>query len=61
MLQMINKWILSCISKNGSITRSETQNILNVGQTRAINILKEMSNEGLIKKVGKGKNTKYVK
>ncbi|MDD2495501.1 MAG: putative DNA binding domain-containing protein [Tissierellia bacterium] len=53
--------ILNYIDKNGSITRSETQNILNVGQTRAINILKEMSNESLIKKVGKGKNTKYVK
>lgn len=52
--------ILNFIKKNGSITRSETQNILNVGQTRAINILKEISNEGLIKKIGKGKNTMYI-
>lgn len=53
--------ILNYVNKNGSITRSETQNILNVGQTRAINILKEISNERLIKKVGKGKNTKYIR
>jgi hypothetical protein len=37
-----------------------TQNILNVGQTRAINILKEMADAGPIKKVGRGKNTEYL-
>lgn len=53
--------ILNYINKNGSITRIETQNILKVGQTRAINILKEMSNKELIKSVGKGKGTMYTK
>lgn len=53
--------ILNYISENGSITRSETQNILNVGQTRAINILKVMSDKNLIKSVGKGKSTMYIK
>jgi ATP-dependent DNA helicase RecG len=53
--------ILNYINQNGSITRSETQNILNVGQTRAINILKEMVNKGLIKSAGKGKRTMYIK
>ncbi|MGB4438316.1 MAG: RNA-binding domain-containing protein [Sedimentibacter sp.] len=52
--------ILNHINQNGSITRSETQNILNVGQTRAINILKEMSNKELIKSIGKGKSTIYI-
>lgn len=52
--------ILDYINKNGSITRVITQNILNVGQTRAINILKEMTDAGLIKKVGRGKNTEYL-
>ncbi len=53
--------ILNYINKNGSITRNEVQEILNVGQTRAIYILKEMVNENLIKTVGKGKRTMYVK
>jgi predicted transcriptional regulator len=52
--------ILDYINKNGSITRVITQNILNVGQTRAINILKEMTDAGLIKKVRRGKNTEYL-
>lgn len=52
--------ILNYIKQNGSMTRSETQNILNVGQTRAINILKEMVNNELIKSVGKGKRTMYI-
>lgn len=53
--------ILNYINKNGSITRSETQNMLNVGQTRAINILKDMVNKEIIKSVGKGKRTMYIK
>jgi len=52
--------ILNYINQNGSITRSETQNILNVGQTRAINILKEMVNKALINSAGKGKRTTYI-
>lgn len=53
--------ILNHINKNGNITRSETEYILNVGQTRAIYILNEMINKGLIKSVGKGKRTMYIK
>jgi len=53
--------ILNYINKNGSITRSEIQELLKVGQTRAINILKKMVNKELIKSVGKGKRTMYIK
>ncbi|WP_019227630.1 RNA-binding domain-containing protein [Sedimentibacter sp. B4] len=53
--------ILNYINSNGSITRNEVQEILNVGQTRAINVLKEMAGKELIKTVGKGKRTMYVK
>lgn len=51
--------ITYAIVKQGSITRNQVQNILGVGQTRALRILNEMVEAKLIMSFGKGKNTEY--
>lgn len=51
--------VLDVIEEKGSVTRKQVQNILDVGQSRALNILKEMVDIKIISQVGKGKNTKY--
>lgn len=42
-------------------TRKDVENVMGIGTTHAINIIKEMINKDLIKKVGKGKKTRYIK
>lgn len=43
----------------GSITRSDVESVLGVGQTRALNVLKSMTDAGYLVAVGKGENTLY--
>ena len=52
--------IMKYIKMHGGITRNDAQSILNVGQTRALNILKEMLNKKVITTVGNGKKTRYI-
>lgn len=42
------------------ITRSDVEEILEIRTTHAINMLKEMLEQGLITKVGGGRQTRYV-
>ena len=51
--------ILDMMKNQGSITRRQAQNILGVGQSRTLKILKKMTAEKLISQVGKGKNVEY--
>lgn len=51
--------VIEAITNQGSITRNQTQNILGVGQSRALKILNEMVHENLIVPFGKGKNIEY--
>jgi ATP-dependent DNA helicase RecG len=51
--------VLNVVADKGSITRNETQNILGVGQSRALKVLNEMVEAKLIVPIGKGKNTEY--
>jgi len=53
--------ILKTITEKGSITRQETERLLEVGQARASYVLKAMVDDGSIKVVDKGKKCKYVK
>lgn len=39
------------------ITRSDVEGVLGIGSTYAINLLKEMQENNLIKKLGNGKKT----
>jgi len=52
--------ILRLFEKQKEITRSDVEETLGVGTTHAINMLKEMLEKELIKKVGNGRLTKYV-
>lgn len=52
--------VLRLFEKQKEITRSDVEEALGVGTTYAINILKEMLDKELIKKVGSGKLTRYV-
>lgn len=52
--------ILKLLESQKEITRSEVEEALEVGTTRAINMLKEMHDKGLIRKVGNGRLTRYV-
>lgn len=52
--------ILSLFEKQKEITRGDVEEALGVGTTHAINILKEMLEKELIKKVGNGRLTRYV-
>jgi len=52
--------ILDYIKEHGNISDEEVQNLLNVKRTRAFNLTKQMSNEGLVTLVGRGKNRKFI-
>lgn len=52
--------ILRLFDKQKEITRSDVEEILGIGTTYAINMLKEMLEKGLIKKVGNGRLTRYA-
>lgn len=48
------------ILDNGYVTSAEAEQLLDVKQRRARAILKNMSENGMIKKIGAGKNTRYI-
>lgn len=52
--------VLQLFENQKEITRSDIEEILGIGTTHAINILKEMLEQGLITKVGGGRQTRYV-
>ena len=52
--------ITEYIKQNGSISRSEIENLLGIKQTRAIKIIAEMLNQGLISATGRGKGKRYA-
>lgn len=60
-LDNAEKKILEKISKKGSVSRTEVEEILNVKQTRAYTILKKLCDAGKLRTVPEGKKTKYIK
>ncbi|MDD4494869.1 MAG: ATP-binding protein, partial [Eubacteriales bacterium] len=50
---------LSLFDENKSLTRKEVEEKLNVSQPLAVNILNSLTEKGLVKRLGKGKNTRY--
>ena len=59
--QYVDEMIMKRVNENGSITRTDVEEILNVKQTRAYTILKKLCDAGELKAVSEGKNTKYIK
>ena len=53
--------ILKLFSQQKELTRKDVEDAMGIGTTHALNTIKEMIENNLIKKVGKGKNTKYIK
>ena len=53
--------IVNLFKEQNEITRKDIERVMGIKSTHAINILKEMLDEGIIKKTGKGKNTRYIK
>ena len=52
--------VLKLFDKQRQITRSDVEEVLGVGTTYAVNTLKVMLDKNLIRKVGRGRLTKYV-
>ncbi|MBQ4157785.1 MAG: putative DNA binding domain-containing protein [Clostridia bacterium] len=53
--------ILDYVERNGEITRSDVEALLNISTSTSNRILRAMVHKGLIHQVGSGKNTKYKK
>lgn len=55
------KAVLDFIEENGQITDSEVQELLEIKNTRAYTLMKQMEKDGLIVIVGRGSSKKYMK
>jgi len=53
--------VLELFENQKEITRFNVEESLNIGTTHAINILKEMQRKELIKKIGSGRKTRYIR
>ena len=53
--------VMNMLAARGTIVRSEVEQQLGISQASAIRLLKYMSENGLIKRVGRGKSTRYIK
>jgi len=53
--------IINLFKEQNEITRKDIERVMGIKSTHAINTIKEMIDEGIIKKIGKGKNTRYIK
>lgn len=52
--------ILDYISEYNEITLRDVQSLLNIKETRAYVIMKQLTDAGLVDKIGRGKNQKYI-
>ena len=52
--------IIDFVSENGSITRKQTEELIDSGTTKAFRLLRELCESGKLTSVGKGKISKYV-
>lgn len=52
--------VIKLLEKQNEITRIDVEKVLKIATTTALNILKEMVNEGIIEKIGSGKSTRYT-
>lgn len=53
--------ILKLFRQQKELIRKDVEDAMGIGTTHALNTIKEMIENNLIKKVGKGKNTRYIK
>ena len=60
-MQDAPKVILDYLTRHGSITRLDVENLCNMTTATANRTLKRMLEDKLIASTGKGKNTKYIR
>jgi ATP-dependent DNA helicase RecG len=60
-ITMQHQKILELFKHKKHLTRKDFENALDIGQTRALLVIKEMINLSIIRAVGNGKNTQYIK
>lgn len=53
------KVVLQMVKQHGQVARRDIEGMLNVSQSTAVNLLREMVKGNLLVKVGKGKNVEY--
>ena len=51
--------ILALLQTQSSITRQDIENALHISQTMAINLVRAMTEKGILVRIGTGKNTRY--
>ena len=59
-LNASQKKIIEYVENNGMITNKEAQKLLDIKESRALKILRELTNLEVLKKEGKSKGTYYV-
>lgn len=55
------KTILTFVQKNGTISREEAANLLDINPNRAYRLLKGMAEKGYLTLIGSGRSSKYIK
>ncbi len=53
--------VVNLFKEQNEITRKDIERVMGIKSTHAINTINEMINKKIIKKTGKGKNTRYIK
>ncbi|WP_366512361.1 RNA-binding domain-containing protein [uncultured Acetobacterium sp.] len=56
----IEDFVVAIIKKQGSITRAEMESITGLKKSRVSEVLKTLTNKGVIQKTGKARGTKYI-
>ena len=51
--------VLDCAKQAGHVTRRQVQEVTGLSQSAAANLLKALTKNGMLMKVGKGPSTKY--
>jgi len=53
--------VITLLNKKGEIIRNDVENALSISQAMAVRILRGLLDKGIIRAIGGGKNTRYVK
>lgn len=53
--------ILNLFQQKKEITRKDVERVMGIGTTHAVNTIREMIDQNLIRKIGKGKTTRYIR
>ena len=52
--------ILNCVLQNGSVTRQDVENLLDVSASTAVRLLRKMVADGIILQQGNARSARYI-